>query len=178
MAWWYRLSRDTDLLDFHEIELTIKSLAERANAGKLTLDELQGGTFTITNGGVYGSLLSTPLLNPPQSGILGMHGIVDRPVVRDGEIVIRPIMNLALSYDHRIIDGQQSVGFLKQVKSYIEDPETPVTQDLIGVKRAIQSMTYGLFKGDNMSENSYDLIVLGAGPRRLRCCHQGGSTWL
>ncbi len=116
--------RDTDQLDFHEIELTIKSLAERANAGKLTLDELQGGTFTITNGGVYGSLLSTPLLNPPQSGILGMHGIVDRPVVRDGEIVIRPIMNLALSYDHRIIDGQQSVGFLKQVKSYIEDPET------------------------------------------------------
>ena len=116
--------RDSDKMDFHEIELTIKSLAERANAGKLTLDELQGGTFTITNGGVYGSLLSTPLLNPPQSGILGMHGIVERPVVRDGEIVIRPIMNLALSYDHRIIDGQQSVGFLKQVKSYIEDPET------------------------------------------------------
>ncbi len=116
--------RDTDKLDFHEIELTIKSLAERANAGKLTLDELQGGTFTITNGGVYGSVLSTPLLNPPQSGILGMHGIMDRAVVRDGEIVIRPIMNLALSYDHRIIDGQQSVGFLKQVKSYIEDPES------------------------------------------------------
>lgn len=116
--------RDTDTLDFHEIELTIKSLAERANAGKLTLEELQGGTFTITNGGVYGSVLSTPLLNPPQSGILGMHGIIDRAVVRDGEIVIRPMMNLALSYDHRIIDGQQSVGFLKQVKAYIEDPET------------------------------------------------------
>jgi len=116
--------RDADKLDFHEIELTIKSLAERANAGKLTLDELQGGTFTITNGGVYGSVLSTPLLNPPQSGILGMHGIMDRAVVRNGEIVIRPIMNLALSYDHRIIDGQQSVLFLKQVKSYIEDPES------------------------------------------------------
>ncbi len=115
--------RDADKLDFHEIEQTIKSLADRANAGKLTLDELQGGTFTITNGGVYGSVLSTPLLNPPQSGILGMHGIMDRAVVRNGEIVIRPIMNLALSYDHRIIDGQQSVMFLKQVKNYIEDPE-------------------------------------------------------
>ncbi len=116
--------RDTDSLDFHEIETVIRDFAERANSGKLTLDELQGGTFTITNGGVYGSVLSTPLLNPPQSAILGMHGIQDRPVVRDGEIVIRPIMNLALSYDHRIIDGQQAVTFLKQVKTYIDNPET------------------------------------------------------
>ncbi|WP_029916693.1 2-oxoglutarate dehydrogenase complex dihydrolipoyllysine-residue succinyltransferase [Pelobacter seleniigenes] len=116
--------RDTDSLDFHEIETIIRDFAERANSGKLTLDELQGGTFTITNGGVYGSVLSTPLLNPPQSAILGMHGIQDRPVVRDGEIVIRPIMNLALSYDHRIIDGQQAVTFLKQVKTYIDNPET------------------------------------------------------
>ncbi len=116
--------RNAEQLDFHEIEQTIRAYAERANSGKLTLNELQGGTFTITNGGVYGSVLSTPLLNPPQSGILGMHGIQERPVVRNGEIVIRPIMNLALSYDHRIIDGQQAVGFLKKVKNCIDNPET------------------------------------------------------
>jgi len=115
--------RDADRLRFDEIEKTIRSLAERANTGKLSLDELQGGTFTISNGGIYGSVLSTPLLNPPQSGILGMHAIQDRAVVIDGEIVVRPIMNVALSYDHRIIDGQQAVGFLKQIKTYIEDPE-------------------------------------------------------
>lgn len=115
--------RDADQLHFDEIEKTIRDFAERAGNNKLGLDELQGGTFTISNGGIYGSVLSTPLLNPPQSGILGMHAIQDRPVVRKGEIVIRPMMNIALSYDHQIIDGSQAVGFLKQIKTYIEDPE-------------------------------------------------------
>ena len=116
--------RNADTLHFDEVEKTIRDLAERAGRGKLTLDELQGGTFTISNGGIYGSVLSTPILNPPQSAILGMHAIQDRAVVVAGEIVIRPMMNIALSYDHRIIDGQQAVSFLKQVKSYIDDPET------------------------------------------------------
>lgn len=116
--------RDADHLGFDEIEATIRDLASRADSGKLGLEELEGGTFTISNGGIYGSVLSTPLLNLPQSAILGMHAIQERAVVRDGEIVIRPIMNLALSYDHRIIDGQQAVSFLKQVKTYIEAPET------------------------------------------------------
>ncbi|MCD6582129.1 MAG: 2-oxoglutarate dehydrogenase complex dihydrolipoyllysine-residue succinyltransferase [Desulfuromusa sp.] len=116
--------RNADTLHFDEIEKTIRDLAQRASNGKLTLDELQDGTFTISNGGIYGSVLSTPILNPPQSAILGMHAIQDRAVVVDGEIVIRPMMNIALSYDHRIIDGQQAVSFLKQVKSYIDNPET------------------------------------------------------
>ncbi|NOY12304.1 MAG: 2-oxoglutarate dehydrogenase complex dihydrolipoyllysine-residue succinyltransferase [Deltaproteobacteria bacterium] len=115
--------RNAEQLHFDEIERTIRAFAERAESGKLSLDELQGGTFTISNGGVYGSVLSTPLLNPPQSAILGMHAIKDRAVVIEAEIVIRPIMNVALSYDHRIIDGQQAVGFLKRIKDYIEDPE-------------------------------------------------------
>lgn len=114
--------RDADQLTFAEIEQQIADLATKANARKLTLADLEGGTFTITNGGVYGSLLSTPIINPPQCGVLGMHSIQDRPVVRDGEIVIRPIMNLALSYDHRLIDGREAVGFLKLIKEYIEDP--------------------------------------------------------
>lgn len=116
--------RDADHLGFAEIEATIRDLAARAESGKLGLEELEGGTFTISNGGIYGSVLSTPLLNLPQSAILGMHAIQERAVVRDGDIVIRPIMNLALSYDHRLIDGQQAVSFLKQVKTYIEAPET------------------------------------------------------
>lgn len=116
--------RDADKLGFDEIEKTIRVFAEKANSGKISLEELEGGTFTISNGGIYGSVLSTPLLNPPQSGILGMHAIQDRPVVRDGEIVVRPIMNIALSYDHRIIDGKEAVGFLKQIKNYIDNPET------------------------------------------------------
>lgn len=115
--------RDADKLHFDQIETTIRDFASRAETGKLTLDELSGGTFTISNGGIYGSVLSTPLLNPPQSAILGMHAIQDRAVVRDGEIVIRPIMNVALSYDHRIIDGKEAVTFLKRIKTYIEDPE-------------------------------------------------------
>lgn len=116
--------RNADTLHFDEVEKTIRDFAERASTGKLTLDELQNGTFTISNGGIYGSVLSTPILNPPQSAILGMHAIQDRAVVVDGEIVIRPMMNIALSYDHRIIDGQQAVSFLKQVKGYIDNPET------------------------------------------------------
>ena len=116
--------RNADTLHFDEVEKTIRDLAERAGQGKLTLDELQGGTFTISNGGIYGSVLSTPILNPPQSAILGMHAIQERAVVVAGEIVVRPMMNIALSYDHRIIDGQQAVSFLKQVKSYIDNPET------------------------------------------------------
>ncbi len=114
--------RDADQLTFAEIEQQIADLATKANARKLTLADLEGGTFTITNGGVYGSLLSTPIINPPQCGVLGMHSIQDRPVVVNGEIVIKPIMNLALSYDHRLIDGREAVSFLKSIKEYIEDP--------------------------------------------------------
>ena len=114
--------RNVDELSFAEIEKNIKEISERARDGKLTIEDLQGGTFTISNGGVYGSMLSTPILNLPQSGVLGMHNIVDRPVVVDGEIKIRPIMYLALSYDHRIIDGKESVSFLKMVKENLEDP--------------------------------------------------------
>jgi 2-oxoglutarate dehydrogenase E2 component (dihydrolipoamide succinyltransferase) len=116
--------RDADRKTFAEIERTIAELGARARDGKLTLEELQGGTFTITNGGVYGSMLSTPILNPPQVGILGMHNIVERPVVVDGQIEARPIMYLALTYDHRIVDGSEAVRFLVAVKQMIEDPET------------------------------------------------------
>lgn len=115
--------RDADIYDFAGIESEIAELARKVNDKKITLAELEGGTFTITNGGVYGSVLSTPMLNPPQVAILGMHAIKERPVVRDGEIVIRPMMNLALSYDHRLIDGREAVGFLKTVVELIEDPE-------------------------------------------------------
>jgi 2-oxoglutarate dehydrogenase E2 component (dihydrolipoamide succinyltransferase) len=115
--------RNADRLTFAEIEKQIASLADRANMRKLTLSELEGGTFTITNGGIYGSMMSTPILNPPQCGVLGMHAIQDRAVVRDQAIVIRPIMYLALSYDHRLIDGREAVAFLKLIKEYIEDPE-------------------------------------------------------
>jgi len=115
--------RDADRLSFAEIERKIIELATRARDGKLKLDELQGGTFTITNGGIYGSMLSTPILNPPQVGILGMHNIVERPVVVDGQIEVRPIMYLALTYDHRIVDGSEAVRFLVAVKQMIEDPE-------------------------------------------------------
>jgi 2-oxoglutarate dehydrogenase E2 component (dihydrolipoamide succinyltransferase) len=115
--------RDADRLTFADIEQQIAGLAQKANERKLTLAELEGGTFTISNGGIYGSVLSTPLLNPPQTGVLGMHAILERPVARDGQVVIRPIMNLALSYDHRLIDGREAVGFLKRVREYLEDPE-------------------------------------------------------
>ena len=114
--------RNADELSFADIEKNIKTISEKARDGKLNIEDLQGGTFTITNGGVYGSMLSTPILNLPQSGVLGMHNIVERPIAIDGEIKIRPIMYLALSYDHRIIDGKDSVSFLKTVKENLEDP--------------------------------------------------------
>ena len=114
--------KNADELSFADIEKNIKEISDKARDGKLTIEDLQGGTFTISNGGVYGSMLSTPILNLPQSGVLGMHNIVDRPSVVDGEIKIRPIMYLALSYDHRIIDGKESVSFLKMIKENLEDP--------------------------------------------------------
>ena len=116
--------RNAELMNFNEIELEIKRLAIKARDGKLTLNEMLGGTFTITNGGVFGSMLSTPIINPPQSAILGMHNIVERPVAINGDVKIRPIMYIALSYDHRIIDGKGSVGFLVRVKECLEDPIT------------------------------------------------------
>lgn len=115
--------RDADQLKFYEIDQAVSAFAEKIKTNRLAITDLEGGTFTISNGGVYGSMLSTPILNPPQSAVLGMHAIQDRPVVRDGQVVIRPMMYLALSYDHRIIDGREAVGFLKKVKEYIEDPE-------------------------------------------------------
>jgi len=115
---------NVESIGFHDIELKIKDLAEKARSGKLTLDEMKGGTFTITNGGTFGSLLSTPIINEPQSAILGMHAIKDRPIALDGQVVIRPMMYLALSYDHRIIDGSTSVTFLVKVKELLEDPMT------------------------------------------------------
>jgi 2-oxoglutarate dehydrogenase E2 component (dihydrolipoamide succinyltransferase) len=115
--------RNAESMGLAEIELEIKRLAGKARDGKITMDEMTGGTFTITNGGVFGSMLSTPILNIPQSGILGMHNIVERPWVVDGEVKIRPIMYIALSYDHRVIDGKDSVGFLKTVKELLEDPQ-------------------------------------------------------
>ena len=114
--------KDADVMSFAEIEKNIKEISDKAKSGKLTIEDLQGGTFTISNGGVYGSMLSTPILNLPQSGVLGMHNIVERPVVIEGEIMVRPIMYLALSYDHRIIDGKESVSFLKMIKENLEDP--------------------------------------------------------
>ena len=114
--------KNADELSFADIEKNIKEISEKAKDGKLTIQDLQGGTFTISNGGVYGSMLSTPILNLPQSGVLGMHNIVERPVVIDNQIKIRPIMYLALSYDHRIIDGKESVSFLKMIKENLEDP--------------------------------------------------------
>jgi 2-oxoglutarate dehydrogenase E2 component (dihydrolipoamide succinyltransferase) len=114
--------RDADRMSFAEVESTIKQFAVKAREGTLTYDDLNGGTFTISNGGIYGSMLSTPILNPPQSAILGMHNIQQRPVVENGEIVIRPMMYLALSYDHRIIDGREAVQFLVTIKECLEDP--------------------------------------------------------
>ena len=115
--------RDADRLTFAEVEQGVAGLGRKARDGELTMDELTGGTFTITNGGVYGSLLSTPILNPPQSGILGMHKIEERPVARGGEVVVRPMMYLALTYDHRVVDGREAVTFLVRVKECIENPK-------------------------------------------------------
>jgi len=120
--------RDADQLSFAEIEQAIRDYAMRARDGKIALDELQGGTFTITNGGVFGSMMSTPILNQPQSAILGMHAIQQRPMVVEGAIVARPMMYLALTYDHRIIDGKDSVQFLVAVKQLLEDPSRLLLQ--------------------------------------------------
>lgn len=114
--------RNADTMSMAEIEIAISEFANKAKEGKLTLEEITGGTFTITNGGVFGSLLSTPIINPPQSGILGMHNIVQRPIAENGQVVIRPMMYVALSYDHRIIDGRESVSFLVTIKQLLEDP--------------------------------------------------------
>jgi 2-oxoglutarate dehydrogenase E2 component (dihydrolipoamide succinyltransferase) len=114
--------READAKSFAQIEMDLAAFAGRARDGKLKVEELQGGVFTISNGGVYGSLLSTPILNPPQSGILGMHKIQERPVAVDGQVAIRPMMYLALSYDHRVVDGKEAVMFLIRVKECIEDP--------------------------------------------------------
>ena len=115
--------RNAQAMSFAEIEKTIAEYGRKAKEGTLTIDEMTGGTFTISNGGVFGSLLSTPILNPPQSGVLGMHRIEERPVAIDGQVVIRPMMYLALSYDHRLVDGREAVTFLVRVKQAIEDPE-------------------------------------------------------
>ncbi len=115
--------KNADEMSFADIESNIKTLSDKANSGSLSIDDLQGGTFTISNGGVYGSMLSTPILNPPQSGVLGMHNIVDRPIAVNGSIQIKPVMYLALSYDHRIIDGKEAVSFLKEIKDNLEEPE-------------------------------------------------------
>lgn len=114
--------RNAENMSFADIEVTIAQLGNKAKNNQLSLEELEGGTFTITNGGIYGSLLSTPIVNPPQSGVLGMHGIFDRPVAVNGEVVIRPMMYIALTYDHRVVDGREAVSFLKFVKEMIEDP--------------------------------------------------------
>ena len=114
--------RNAEMLSFAQIEMTIGDFAKRAGANKLKLEELQGGTFTISNGGVYGSMLSTPIINPPQSGILGLHAIQERPMAVNGQVVIRPMMYLALTYDHRLVDGREAVTFLKRIKDTIEDP--------------------------------------------------------
>ncbi|WP_457674831.1 2-oxo acid dehydrogenase subunit E2, partial [Thiolapillus sp.] len=115
--------RDADRLSFAEIETAIRTFAQQAEAGTLSYEALRGGTFTLSNGGVYGSLLSTPILNPPQSGILGMHKIQERPIAEGGQVVIRPMMYLALSYDHRIVDGKEAVQFLTTIKALLEEPE-------------------------------------------------------
>ena len=115
--------RNAEMQDFGQLELTIADFAQRAGQNKIDLSELEGGTFTISNGGVYGSLLSTPIINPPQSGVLGLHAIQDRPVVVNGEIAIRPMMYVALTYDHRLVDGREAVTFLKHIKECVELPE-------------------------------------------------------
>lgn len=128
--------RNAENLTFRGIESEVKRLAIRAREGEITVDEMTGGTFTITNGGVFGSMLSTPIINPPQSAILGMHNIVERPIAKDGQVVIAPIMYVALSYDHRIIDGKESVGFLVAVKEALESPEELLMDN--DVKKALE----------------------------------------
>ena len=123
-------------MTFKGVESEVKRLAIRARDGQITVDEMTGGTFTISNGGVFGSMLSTPIINPPQSGILGMHNIIERPVAVDGKVEIRPMMYVALSYDHRIIDGKESVGFLVAVKEALENPQEFLMDN--DVKKALE----------------------------------------
>jgi 2-oxoglutarate dehydrogenase E2 component (dihydrolipoamide succinyltransferase) len=126
--------RNTELMSLAEIELKIKELAGKARDNKISIDDMKGGTFTITNGGVFGSLMSTPILNPPQSAILGMHKIQERPIAVNGQVVIAPMMYVALSYDHRIIDGKESVGFLVKVKELMEEPARMLTEGFDPIK--------------------------------------------
>ncbi len=149
--------RDADQMSFADIEKSIANFAGRARAGSITIEELTGGTFTITNGGVFGSLLSTPIVNSPQSAILGMHKIQDRPVVIDGQVVVRPMMYIALTYDHRIIDGREAVQFLVTVKQCLEDPARMVLQHMSDV---------------------YDVIVIGAGPAGYPAAIRAGQNKL
>ena len=128
--------RSAEELTFKGVELEVKRLAERARDGQITVDEMTGGTFTISNGGVFGSMLSTPIINPPQSAILGMHNIVQRPVAVNGKVEIRPVMYLALSYDHRIIDGRESVGFLVHIKEALENPTETLMNN--NIKKALE----------------------------------------
>ena len=128
--------RNAEDLSFRGVEAEVKRLAIRARDGQITVDEMTGGTFTISNGGVFGSMLSTPIINPPQSAILGMHNIVERPVAIAGKVEIRPIMYVALSYDHRIIDGRESVGFLVAVKEALENPQEFLMEE--DVKKALE----------------------------------------
>ena len=128
--------RNAENLSFKGVEYEVKRLAIRAREGQITIDEMTGGTFTISNGGVFGSMLSTPIINPPQSGILGMHNIIERPVAVDGKVEIRPMMYVALSYDHRIIDGKESVGFLVAVKEALENPQEFLMDN--AVKKALE----------------------------------------
>ena len=128
--------RNAENLTFRGVESEVKRLAIRARDGQITVDEMTGGTFTISNGGVFGSMLSTPIINPPQSGILGMHNIIERPVAVDGKVEIRPMMYVALSYDHRIIDGKESVGFLVAVKEALENPQELLMDN--DVKKALE----------------------------------------
>ena len=132
--------RSAEMLTFRGIEQNIKDLAIKVRDGKISIDEMTGGTFTITNGGVFGSMMSTPIINPPQSAILGMHNIVERPVVKNGGIAIAPMMYVALSYDHRVIDGRESVGFLVAVKEAVENPAEILMggSDEASIKRALE----------------------------------------
>ena len=151
--------KNSDELSFADIEKNIGALGQKARDGKITIEDLQGGTFTITNGGIYGSMLSTPILNPPQSAVLGMHNIIERPIVINGEVKIRPIMYIALSYDHRIIDGKEAVSFLKILK------------DLFRTTKKV------IFKSLKMSDN-FDVIVIGGGPGGYVCAIRAAQLGL
>ena len=154
--------RDAQSMSFAEIEIAIGDFARRARENKLKPDELQGGTFTITNGGVYGSLLSTPIINPPQSAILGMHAMQERPVAHDGAVVIRPMMYVALSYDHRIIDGREAVTFFKQIKTSRRGAGANVTRTLINEDQ--KWLTYKPQKYSSGWQNSSSRIFVIASP--------------